>query len=124
MRTEVRQSKGFLARGRIRKFLDHKTITLYVPTRKSTRLIARQAIAMAHRKRHEVRAHWRDDWRNPPSKRCNPHIWVSIDDEADHIRCELCSGLQIYIHKHERGDATLGYVTHDYKVKHETETRS
>jgi len=116
---QVRQTKGFLARGRIRKFLDHQTITLNVPERKDTRVLARQAIAQAHRKRHEVRGHWRNDRFNPPSRRCNPHLWVSADDNVDHIVCELCRGRQIYIHKHERGDASLGYVTHDYRVKHE-----
>ena len=120
---EIRQSKGFLARGRIRKFLDHQTITLNIPAKKDTRVIARQAVAQAHRKRHEVRGHWRDDWRNPPSKRCPQHLWVTADDEADHIVCELCRGRQIYIHKHERGDASLGYVTHDYALKHETQPR-
>jgi hypothetical protein len=118
---EVRQSKGFLARGRIRKFLDHQTITLNVPAKKDTRVIARQMIAIAHRKRHEVRAHWRDDWRNPPSRRCNPHLWECVDDNADLIRCELCHGRQFYIHKHERGDASLGYVTHSYVLRHEVE---
>lgn len=119
---EVRQSKGFLARGRIRKFLDHKTITLNIPAKRDTRVIARQAIAAAHRKRHEVRAHWRDDWRNPPSKHCNPHLWEFVDENnPDLIRCELCRGRQFHVIKHERGDAGLGYVTHDYVVKHETD---
>lgn len=117
---QVRQSKGFLARGRIRKFLDHKTITLNIPAKKDTRVIARKAIAVAHRARHEVRGHWRNDWRHPPSSRCNPHLWESVDEGADHIVCALCSGRQVYVHKHERGDASLGYVTHDYKLKHET----
>lgn len=117
----VRQSKGFLARGRIRKYLNHNTITLNIPAKKDTRVLARQMIAIAHRKRHEVRAHWRDDWRNPPSKRCNPHLWECVDDNADLIRCEQCHGRQIYIHKHERGDASLGYTTHDYVLKHEQE---
>ena len=42
-----------------------------------------------------------------------------MDDNADLIQCTACHGRQIYIHKHERGDATLGYVTHDYLLKHE-----
>ena len=118
---EVRLTKGFLARGRIRKYLSHQTITLNVPAKKDTRILARQMVALAHRKRHEVRAHWRDDWRNPPSKRCNPHLWEPVDENADLIRCELCDGRQMHIHKHERGDASLGYVTHDYAVTHPTE---
>lgn len=116
---DVRQAKGFLARGRIRKYLSHQTITLNVPAKKDTRVLARQMIAIAHRKRHEVRGHWRDDWRNPPSKRCNPHLWETVDDNADLIRCESCHGRQFYIHKHERGDASLGYVTHEYRVTHD-----
>jgi hypothetical protein len=116
---QVRQSKGFLARGRIRKYLSHNTITLNVPGKVDTRVIARKAIAAAHRKRHEVRGHWRDDWRNPPSKHCNPHLWANLDENADVIRCDTCGGRQFYIHKHERGDAALGYVTHSYLVKHQ-----
>jgi hypothetical protein len=116
---EVRQSKGFLARGRIRKFLDHTTITLNIPGKRDTRVLARKVIAIAHRRRHEVRAFWRNDWRHPLGKTCNPHLWEIVDDQADHIRCELCGGRQTYIHKHERGDASLGYVTHDYAVHHD-----
>lgn len=119
---DVRQSKGFLARGRIRKYLSHQTITLNVPAKRDTRVLARQMVAIAHRKRHEVRAHWRDDWRNPPSRKCNPHLWEFVsEDDPDVIRCELCHGRQIHIHKHERGDASLGYVTHDYRVTHDVE---
>ncbi len=115
----VRQSKGFLARHRIRKYLDHHTITLNVPAKKDTRVIARKAIAHVHRRRHDVRAHWRDDWRNPPSKRCNPHIWECVDNNADVIACEQCHGRQFYIHKHERGTAESGLVIANYLVKHE-----
>jgi hypothetical protein len=116
---DVRQSRGFLARGRIRKYLSHRTITLNVPAKKDTRVLARRMIAAAHRKRHRVRGHWRDDWRNPPSKNCNPHLWEAVDDEANHIRCALCHGRQTYIAKHERGDAALGWVDHDYRVTHD-----
>ena len=118
---EVRLTKGFLARGRIRKYLSHQTITLNVPAKKDTRILARQVIAMAHRKRHEVRGHWRDDWRNPPSRICNPHLWETMDENVDRIRCATCGGQQSYVHKHERGDASLGYVTHDYLVSHPVE---
>ena len=115
----VRQSKGFLARGRIRKYLNHHTITLNVPAKKDTRVLARKSIADVHRRRHDVRAHWRNDWRNPPSKRCNPHLWEPVDDNADLIRCTQCHGRQIFIHKHERGTAARGLVLADYLIKHE-----
>lgn len=113
----VRQTKGFLARGRIRKFLDHSTITLNIPARKDTKVLARQLIAIAHRRRHPVRAHWRDDWRHPPDPRCQ-HLYEIIDDAADRIECSRCGGRQTYIHRHERGDATLGWVGHSYNITH------
>ena len=116
---EVRQSKGFLARGRIRKYLDHSTITLNVPARIDTKILARQLVAVAHRKRHPVRAHWRDDWRHMPAKGCDPHLWEPMDDQADRIECSVCHGRMSYIKKHERGDATLGWVSHSYNVTHE-----
>lgn len=121
-RGNVRQSKGFLARGQIRKFLDHQTITLNIPGKKDPRVLARKVIAEAHRKRHEVRAHWRDDFRHPPSKKCNLHLWELLTaDDPDTIECTVCKGRQFHVAKHERGDSALGYVTHDYKVKHDEE---
>jgi hypothetical protein len=40
--------------------------TLHVPEKSYTK-IARQLIAMARRRAHQVRGHWRMDWRNPGS---------------------------------------------------------
>ena len=119
-RNVVRQSRGFLGRGQIRKFLNHTTITLNIPAHKDTRVLARKMIAIVHRKRHEVRGHWREDFRHPTGK-CNPHVWEPVGDNVDLIECDLCHGRQIYVHKHERGDASLGYVTHDYKLTHEVQ---
>jgi hypothetical protein len=113
---QTRQSKGFLARGRIRPFLSHQTVTLNIPAKKDSRVIARQAIAHAHRRRHEVRAFWRNDFRHPLGN-CAPHLWEMLND-SDHIRCELCGGRQVYVHRHERGNASVGYVTHSYVLEH------
>jgi hypothetical protein len=121
-RGAVRTGKGFLARGQIRKYLDHQTITLNIPGKKDTRVLARKMIAIAHRKRHEVRAHWRDDYRHLPSSTCNPHLWELLDtSDSDTIECVICRGRQFHIAKHLRGDAALGFTIHDYKVKHDEE---
>lgn len=118
--SEVRQSKGFLARGQIKKYLNHRTITLNIPAKRDTRVLVRKVIAIAHRARHYVRAHWRDDHHHPPLPTCNPHLWELLyENDADHIYCTTCKGRQTYIHKHERGDARLGWVLHDYRLKHE-----
>lgn len=119
IRGEVRQAKGFLARGRIRKFLDHQTITINIPGGTEPRMLARKAITVAHKKRHEVRGFWRNDWRHPPSSACNPHLWSFFDkDNPNRIECSQCHGRQSYVPKHERGDSRLGYVTHDYNLTH------
>jgi hypothetical protein len=113
---DVTQSRGFVARGRYRKFLDHKVLTLHVPQR-DIRRVARQLIAQARRRAHQVRGHWRVDWRNPGNSGC-VHEW-----QADQT-CNRCRGHRLWIHEHQRGDAALGFVTHDYSVTHETEQRT
>jgi hypothetical protein len=88
----VTQSHGFVAQGRYRKFLSHSIITLTLPKGRDPQQVARAIIAMARRRAHQVRGHWRRDWRH--------------------------EGNRIWVHEHQRGDASLGFVTHDYKVEH------
>lgn len=111
LKTEVKQSRGFVAKGRYRRFLDHSTITLHVPQKVSLRKLARQMIAIARRRAHQVRGHFRKDWRNPGALLCT-HEWGT-----DNI-CRLCHGHRLWITEHQRGDASLGFVTHDYEVTH------
>ena len=116
---DVRASKGFVARGAYRRFLDHRTITLTVPVQKYTKVI-RSALALAHRRGGPVREHWRQDWRRPLSALCD-HEWGA--DEG-HMFCNLCKGRKIWVHEHTRGDTTRGFVTHDFNVTHDDEKRS
>jgi len=85
-------AKGFVARGSYRRFLDHRVITLQVPQRTDLRRLARKAVAIARKRAHQVRGHWRKDRWHP--------------------------GERFWIREHQRGDASLGFVTHDYKVTH------
>jgi hypothetical protein len=87
--TDVRASKGYVARGRYRKFSDHRVINLKVPAARYRRIAAR-AIAVSRRRAHEVRGHWRRDYRH--------------------------EGQRLWIREHTRGDASLGWVRHDYTV--------
>jgi hypothetical protein len=107
---EIRTSKGFVAHG-YRRFLDYHTITLNVPTKKDMHVLARKVVAAARRRLHMVRGHWRINWRHPPNPLC------SHDYNADN-ECNLCHGYRLWIHEHERGDASLGIVLTDYAVKH------
>jgi hypothetical protein len=113
---DVRASKGFVARGRYRKFVDHKVIHLTVPT-KAYRRIATRAMVATRRKAHQVRSHWRRDWVHPAAAFCD-HDWVA---EGNRVKCSRCHGQRIWINEHTRGDAGLGITTHDYSVEHPVE---
>jgi hypothetical protein len=114
--TEVRASKGFIAKGAYRKFLDHKTLTLTVP-QKLYRKTIRDALSLVHRRGGPVREHWRKDWRHPLSPLCD-HIYGA---DEKHMFCEVCKGRKIWVDAHVRGDTSRGFVTHDFIVTHEVE---
>jgi len=116
--SEARVAKSFLAKGMIRKGLAHKTITLNIPAKLDVKVLARKAVAAAHRKRHGVRGHWRNHHWHLPSKSCDPHLWECLGDDADTIQCTTCKGQQVYVHPHERGDESLGRVEHNYELRH------
>ena len=109
----VTASKGYVAKGRYRKFVDHTTITLNVPETRYRR-IAAHAIAVARRRAHEVRGHWRKDHWHPLTPTCE-HEWVTMEGKT---LCARCNGRRSWIPEHQRGDASLGFVTHDYEVHH------
>jgi hypothetical protein len=89
MHREVIQAKGFVARGRYRKFLSYRTITLTVPIEKDLHKVARQIVA-AHRKAHDVRGHHRVDWLHRPSVLCE-HVWKAVP-ESSNVVCDVCKG--------------------------------
>lgn len=102
-------AKGFMARGNYYRFLEHKTIHLDVLNKTDVRKLARDVVAIARRRAHQVRGHWRNDWRYPLALLC--------EHEFDaHMTCKRCHGRQLWVHEHQRGDASLGFVMHDYEV--------
>jgi hypothetical protein len=107
----VEPSKGYVARGAYKKFLAHSIIHLTVPETRWYKLI-RKVATILRRRAHQVRGHWRVDWRARPIKGCE-HIW------NEDMICSKCSGHMLWIAEHQRGDASLGFVTHDYSVEHE-----
>ena len=86
-------SKGYMAGRGYRKFFEHKVITVNIPEKAALRKVARDALSVIRRRAHLVRGHWRDDWHLP---RGNKSLWIG---------------------EHSRGDASLGYVLHDYNVE-------
>jgi hypothetical protein len=118
----VRTAKGFIAKARHHPFLEHRVISLHVPQRTDHHKLARSIVAIAKRRAHMVRGHWRKDWRHPLSPLCE-HDFETVDGT---LRCKLCQGQRLFIQEHQRGDVSLGLVTHDYSITHKevpSETR-
>lgn len=113
----VEPSRGYVAKGSYKTFLKHSVIHLNVPQTLWRKLTTKTAAAIK-RRAHQVRGHWRKDYRHPLSPKCE-HIWAP---SGKHLVCQRCHGHQLYVSEHQRGDASMGFVTHDYEVSHEQNT--
>jgi hypothetical protein len=111
--TEVRPSRGYMAGRNYHRYLHHNVINLQVPAARSLKTLAIRAMVVVRRKGHEVRGHWRDDWRHPLLKDCY-HDWDCVNPKV--LRCKFCNGRRLWIDAHHRGDDRLGFITHEYNV--------
>jgi hypothetical protein len=107
----VEPSHGYVARGSYKKFLKHSVVHLTVPETRWRKLVIKTSVILRKRA-HQVRGHWRKDWRNPLTPLCDHEF-------NDAMICTKCKGHKIWIIEHQRGDAGLGFVTHDYEVHHD-----
>lgn len=114
LKTEVRPSKGYFARGNYRKYVDHTVLTLQLPRKSTMKTLARRLIAMARRRWHEVEPHWRIN-KKPHGTICEPsykHLWSERDNDG-HSFCSICEARRVWIVcPHGRGDPLLGVVRH------------
>jgi len=68
---------------------------------------------VAHKRRHVCLGHWRERVKTKANG-CS-HQWESKSPTLMH--CPLCGHVRWFVRKHERGDATLGFVHHpEYDV--------
>lgn len=91
-----------LRKGKTYPFLDYSLINIQIPNKTRYELSAelrKAARTEIHKKRHHVRGHWRH-YRAPDGTLLR-RVWIS---------------------DHYRGDAELGFVTHDYHVTTNLET--
>jgi len=63
-------------------------------------------------RRHEVAAFWRNFNKHPGCI----HEWPIYPDENGHWTCPRCGQWRTRVQDHMRGDASLGFVTKQYKV--------
>lgn len=106
----IEPSRGYISRGSYKKFLKHSIVHLTVPETRWRKLVTKVA-ALVRRRAHQVRGHLREDWRHPLSALCK-HVY------NEELHCINCGGRQFWVHEHQRGDASLGFVIHDYEVGH------
>jgi len=112
----VRPDKGYVARGAYRKFLEHTTIRLNVPMTVDKIRLAKKLVAAVRRRAHQVRGHWRVLVHGDALCEIGMHDW-KVDD-AKHNHCLSCAAKRVWIDEHQRGDASLGFVTHQYSIGH------
>ena len=132
--SNVQPGKGF-SKGKLIPYMAHTTVTIDMDAVPTMRLLGTPEGEGVPRRRHEVRGHYcqnreardylriagcihdwqtcHDDWEvwlnapiGMPGEPGVPRNWV----------CNTCGGKRWWKHEHERGDASLGFVTHDYQV--------
>lgn len=102
------------AGGTIRRYLMNKTVRINIPARKPVKQIRRLlgVKIKSHKARHEVRGHWRTIIHK------DDHIRKRTQPDGQIIEEFIAKGQleRVWVKNHERGDAGVGYVKHDYQV--------
>lgn len=98
-----------------RPLMDYHRITLRVPKLNPIRFLERKLRPGTRHRRHMVRSHWRNYLEE---NYCNydQHEW-EYDEEHGYRVCGKCWSESTLIPEHERGDASLGWITHEYTIK-------
>lgn len=116
---KVHVPRSGMYRKRLRNFqyLDYQTITIEAGRKRTERVVA-DALSfhegLVRRRAHEVRGHWRHYLATPRCAAYHEHVWEAMPSQRD--ECQRCGSMRRWIDRHTRGDATLGFVTHDYEV--------
>ena len=105
-------------RARLRNvpYLDSHTITIRAGNKKVAWVVD-QAIRTAlgrHNRRHPVRGHWALAEYGHGGRAC---AHEPVERDGHYAICGKCEKLLIWRDHYERGDASLGYVQHDYEVR-------
>lgn len=115
----VQPHGSYVGGGQQRKPLDHTILRLVLPKNTTTIKLAKRLIAMARKRWHEVRPHWRTFIKElgPVCER-HDHLW-SEEDASGHAHCSKCKAWRVWIVLPKgRGDPTLGEIHHDNLVVH------
>lgn len=106
-------------RGRNLEYLGHSIVTLDLPKKKTITVLTKALDFASNERRrnrgHEVRGHFRQIERGkaPLAYRCE-HVPTLVENGVG--ICMRCERMIRWIPSHARGDAELGWVTHEYNV--------
>lgn len=115
IKSETRPHGSVRMGGQLKPYLQNSTVTISLPTKRyktAIRRILRNA-AVSAKARHEVRGHWRNIVHKTDHKRKITHP----DGSVETIEIKVGEVEKVWVNSHERGDARLGYVKHDYLVQ-------
>jgi hypothetical protein len=98
-------------------YLANRTVTINVSANQMREYVDHQLqphFEAERRRAHEVRGHWRH-YQTSPHCDYTEHRWEMFD-EHKRERCQRCGTRRVWIEHHIRGDASLGFVEHNYRV--------
>lgn len=112
-----RPAKGF-HRARLRNvpYLGSHTVVIHTDKVRVQTIVDRsikEALGR-HNKRHPVRGHWALAEYGHGGRACRHE---AVERDGAYALCGRCQKLLVWRDEYERGDASLGYVTHDYEVR-------
>jgi hypothetical protein len=102
--------------GKVRPYAEFRHVRLRLPEREAYASLRSQLHDSGmSRRRHGVRGHWCNS-RRTGDPAC-AHDYHLVDGNPNRLACRHCGHKRWFRPYHERGDASLGYVSHDYVVE-------
>lgn len=111
-RSSYRYGRNHIVRATVVPYLEHITVKLKLPRHIVQDRLVRQYVEYIPRRRHEVMGHWKQS-RKRGDPNCD-HAYIDVTPSRQ--RCALCAHSRWWVNEHERGDASIGYVTKDRLV--------
>ena len=114
--SEVRPSRGYMAKGNYKQFMSHHVLKLNLPKNRDLKLLANKVLKLSRIGGHEVMAHWRT-YTQGRGFICSDHAWP----EGDRAQCTKCNAMRVWIVlPHGRGDWSIQCKTKTYEIGHRT----
>jgi hypothetical protein len=112
-----RAAKGY-KRMRLRNvsYLDSHELTIHCGRRRIVNVVdesIKERLGGWHNARHSVRGFWRNAEYGVGLRGC---LHEAVERDGNYALCGKCQRLLVWVDHHQRGDAALGYVSHDYRV--------